>query len=217
MKKLIIIAILMAPLTTYAVWWNPSTWGQKAQLIDITPSPTSSVIEKIVEIPVEKIVEKPVEKIVTKTITDPKLKSQIDELTKEVELLKTQVASSQSDYQSCMVRLTKFQADADDATSLGSIQSKAKEQQIKQINVELAKLDVLSSRIKAYNTEQDDPTLVEDVNNAKKTNGDNIFRKFDAPFGAVIFPYKYISTKGPLIQMIDIYRSELKAELAKLQ
>ena len=102
----VILTIIITPQTSLAVWWNPSTWFSVKEQINQntdrenipTVEPTQPVIiekEVIREVPVEKIILRPVEKIVEKIITktekvdNPLLLKKIEDLTEEVNKLKS--------------------------------------------------------------------------------------------------------------------------------
>ena len=49
--SVLILTIFIIPFSTFASWWNPSTWSKE---------PEVQTVEKVVEKPIEIIIEKPV-------------------------------------------------------------------------------------------------------------------------------------------------------------
>jgi len=49
--SVLILTIFIIPFSTFASWWNPSTWSKE---------PEVHTVEKVVEKPIEIIIEKPV-------------------------------------------------------------------------------------------------------------------------------------------------------------
>lgn len=101
-KKIIITALLVLPLTSHAAWWD---FFKKSPALEVKPE----VSERFVEVPVEKIIEKVVEKPVEKTITKT---VQVDNptLIAEISRLKEENATIKKQYSDLVKRFNELQA-----------------------------------------------------------------------------------------------------------
>lgn len=147
MKKIILLALLF-PTFTYAVWWNPSTWNQKATTYEaVTPvtTPEPQIIETIVEVPVEKEVIKEVirevPKIVEKIVTvqDQSVLAKNEELTKRVAELEKEIRVLQSRWDSCKMDLGNAEEQLDEKISKKVNQINDLKSKIAEIDLEIVK------------------------------------------------------------------------------
>ncbi len=175
MKKTIILAVLLLPTFTYAVWWNPSTWGQKATIYEavstpvVTPEP--QIIETIVEVPVEKEVVKEVIKEVPKvvekvvTVQDQTVLAKNKELTDRVAQLEKEIKALKSE-------LSKYKNINSELESIADNKQEIKDLKLKLVELEQFKADLLKD-------DSDKKYLLDKVHSITDSTGKTIFQMND--------------------------------------
>lgn len=234
MKKYLPIAtiLLIIPSVAFASWWNPSSWFSSQNAQNNASSTTDEQIATLNSVIVSKDQEiaqleaeiasstgqAPIvqQKTITQTITvkDPKLQSDIANLT-------SQLAQAQTQYALCQGQLSSV-ASTTQTTNTNNAQ-------IKSIETELASLNQIdfyidNDPLQSSNYSVLDPlvgtsTLVNLLNNSKKLDGTMLFSNsigewyVATPQGSptpMLAPQTSTST---LHQFVKVYRIQLEGKL----